>query len=70
LLLGRLQGMDDAIQFLSPDKLLQRGFSITRKDGSAVMDAGSLQPGDRLETTFAHGKAWSTINTIEPDEEG
>ena len=69
LLLGRLQGMDDAIQFLSPERLLQRGFSITRKDGHAVKEASTLHPGDRLETTFAQGKAWSTINTIEPHGE-
>lgn len=69
LLLGRLQGMDEAIQFLSPERLLQRGFSITRKDGQAVKDATTLHAGDRLETTFAQGKAWSTINTIEPHGE-
>ncbi|MBK9419984.1 MAG: exodeoxyribonuclease VII large subunit [Flavobacteriales bacterium] len=69
LLLGRLQGMDDAIQFLSPERLLQRGFSITRKDGQAVKDATTLHAGDRLETTFAQGKTWSTINTIEPNGE-
>ncbi len=70
LLLGKLQGMDDAVQFLSPEKLLQRGFSITRKDGGALKDVSDLHPGDQLETTFAQGKAWSTINTIEPHEKG
>ncbi len=69
LLLGRLQGMDDAIQFLAPEKILQRGFSITRKEGQAVKDATTLQPGDQLETTFAQGKAWSTIKKIEPHAE-
>lgn len=69
LLLGRLQGMDDAIQFLAPERILQRGFSITRKGGHAVKDPSTLQAGDQVETTFAQGKAWSTINTIEPHAE-
>ncbi|MCI1753335.1 MAG: exodeoxyribonuclease VII large subunit [Flavobacteriales bacterium] len=70
LLLGRLQGMDDAIQFLSPEKLLHRGFSITRKDGHAIKDPGTLAPGDEVETTFASGKAWSTIKKIERHGKG
>lgn len=70
LLLGKLQGMDEAVRFLDPDRLLQRGFSIARKNGATVTDAGQLRAGDELETTFAHGKAWSTIHKIEPHGKG
>lgn len=70
LLLGKLQGMDDAVRMLSPEKHLQRGFSITRKNGRAVKDAGRLQPGDTVETTFANGTATSTINSIHRHEQG
>jgi hypothetical protein len=31
-----------------------------------VTTTEELQVGDVLETTFAQGRAWSTINTIEP----
>ena len=70
LLLGKLQGMDDAVQLLEPEKLLARGFSITRKNGQTIKDPGVLKPGDEVETTFAFGKARSTINTIERHEKG
>lgn len=70
VLLSRLNGMGEAIQMLSPEKHLERGFSITRKDGHAIKDPGTLLPGDEVETTFAMGKARSTINTIERHENG
>lgn len=70
LLLGKLQGMDEAVRFLDPDRLLQRGFSIARKEGVPVTDVGQLRPGDELETTFAHGKTWSTIQKIDPHGKG
>src|SRR5690606_12061330 len=70
LLLGKLHGLDEAVRFLDPDRLLQRGFSIARKDGFPVTDVGQLRAGDELETTFAHGKTWSTIQKIDPHGKG
>lgn len=69
ILLSRLNGMGEAVRMLSPERHLERGFSITRKDGFAVKDTSQLRPGDQVETTFALGKARSTINTIEPHAE-
>jgi exodeoxyribonuclease VII large subunit len=66
LLLSRVHGMNDAVRLLAPDKLLQRGFSITRKDGMAVRHAAHLKPGEEVVTEFATGRTWSTINRIDP----
>ncbi|MBK8341001.1 MAG: hypothetical protein IPK99_13805 [Flavobacteriales bacterium] len=45
--------------------MLARGFSITRRDGKAIVDPGTTRVGERIETTFAKGTTWSTINKIE-----
>ena len=45
----------------SPDKLLSRGYSITLKDGKAVTDAASLNPGDQLVTRLAKGSFTSEV---------
>ena len=65
-LIERVNGMREAIQLLDPEKIMARGFSVARHKGSVVGTTNELQAGDVLETTFAQGRAWSTINTIEP----
>lgn len=67
LLATHLRGMEDAIGLLRPEKLLERGFSITRLHGTAVNDASALRPGDEVHTTFAHGSTRSTITSVEHD---
>ncbi|MCB0782573.1 MAG: exodeoxyribonuclease VII large subunit [Flavobacteriales bacterium] len=69
-LLVRVQGMREAVQLLAPDRLLARGFSITRHQGRALTDPAAVQVGDELETTFARGRARSTITHIKPHGEG
>jgi len=66
-LMDRVHGMQDAIQLLDPDKIMARGFSVARHQGNPVLDPGQLNVGDILETTFAHGRTRSTINSIEPN---
>lgn len=66
LLLRGMEGMQEAVRLLAPDQVLQRGYSITRADGAAVRNAADLRPGDELETQFATGRAWSTIQRIDP----
>ncbi len=66
-LLDRVQGMQEAIQLLDPERIMARGFSVARCQGTPVIDAKRLQVGDILETTYAHGKTRSTVNSIEPN---
>lgn len=56
-----LMNIDKRIELLDPVKVLKRGYSITRKNGLPVKDAGSLSEGDVLETRFYKGKTKSKI---------
>lgn len=66
--MARLNGLKESMDLLSPERTLGRGYSITRSQGKAITDAGRLQVGDELETTFAHGRSLSIIKHIEPHE--
>ena len=68
LLIGKIDGMNDAIRMLSPERTMQRGFSITRINGKAITDATVLAEGDLIETTFARGNAISKIERIGNDD--
>ncbi|MDQ3101353.1 MAG: exodeoxyribonuclease VII large subunit, partial [Bacteroidota bacterium] len=65
LMLGRINGMNEAINLVSPERSLLRGFSITRMNGKAITDPRDLRPGDVIETELAKGKVWSTIEKTE-----
>ena len=52
----RLQLLEQELKAASPENLLKRGYSITLKNGKAVIDASVLQPGDELTTRFAKGE--------------
>ena len=45
----------------SPERLLARGYSITLKEGRAVKDASTLQPGDVIVTRLYRGEVCSTL---------
>ena len=57
----RLELLQQRVVDASPDKLLNRGYSITLKDGKAVTDAASLNPGDQLVTRLAKGSFTSEV---------
>lgn len=58
----QLQGMKQTIQALSPQKALERGFSILKKPGVGVVkNAQELKNGDILEARFAKGTAIVTV---------
>ena len=57
----RLQLIEEKAKSLDPALLLQRGYSITLKDGHALRDAAALRPGDEIETRLANGTVRSTV---------
>ena len=61
----RLELLRQRVADASPDKLLSRGYSITLKDGKAVTDAASLNPGDQLGTRLAKGSFTSEVRLDE-----
>lgn len=61
-LVQRLQGIQESIGLMDPQRSLERGFSIARHNGQAVLSANTLAPGYELEITLAQGKVWSTVD--------
>ena len=58
---NRLGNATKLVQSLSPAATLARGYSLTLKDGKVLMDARSVQKGDRLQTRLKRGTLRSTI---------
>lgn len=56
-----LEMMSEKTQHLDPTLLLQRGYSITLKDGKAVKSAKDLHSGDEIETRLHEGTIKSII---------
>lgn len=57
----RIEMMDKHIELSSPERILQRGYSITMKDGRAVTSYEQLAEGDTIETVFAKGTVRSVV---------
>ena len=57
----RLQLFGQQVKSASPDLLLQRGYSITLKNGKAVTDPSLLSPGDEVVTRVAKGEFRSKV---------
>ena len=53
---GRVEVLAAELDALSPLKVLGRGYSVTRKDGTVVTRATQVSAGDELETLLAEGK--------------
>ena len=57
----RLEMLRHRAESLDPNLLLQRGYSITLKNGKAVRNAGELKSGDIIETRLAAGIVQSEV---------
>lgn len=57
----RLENIEKHINLISPDNLLQKGYTFTTKNGKMVRKAKDLKTGDVISTVFADGKRDSTI---------
>jgi exodeoxyribonuclease VII large subunit len=60
----RLELVAQRVEGASPERLLQRGYSLTLKEGKVVTDATSLREGDRLTTRLAKGEVESVISKV------
>lgn len=56
------------LQALDLHSTLQRGFSLTLKDGKPIQDASQLAPGDPIHSYFAKGNARSIVEETEDHE--
>ena len=57
----RLELLEQRAKALDPTLLLQRGYSITLKEGKAVRNAAQLHPGDEIETRLEQGTIKSIV---------
>lgn len=66
----RMAHLASTVDALNPDKTLQRGFAVARKDGKAVRDVADLALNDVLNLRFHKGHADVTVTrvTSDPDE--
>lgn len=60
----RLEVAETTVKFVDPVKVLERGYSITLRNGKAVKDAGGLKAGEVLTTVVAKGKIESVVERI------
>ncbi|HMM12218.1 MAG TPA: exodeoxyribonuclease VII large subunit [Bacteroidales bacterium] len=65
----KIDALDNATTNLHPDRLLQKGFSITRLNGTALKGVSNLSKGIIIETQLAKGRITSKIIEIEQYEE-
>lgn len=56
-----LSTLEDKVKLLHPDHILKRGFSITRLNGKAVVDASTMKSGDELVTQVYQGEVKSVV---------
>ena len=57
----RLELMLHQLNMNSPERLLEKGYSMTLKDGKIVTDASMLQVGDEVITKVAKGEFKSKV---------
>jgi L-seryl-tRNA(Ser) seleniumtransferase len=62
-----LNAMAGSLVHLSPERVLERGYSVVRDPGGRLSsDASALSPGDALELTFARGSALARVEKTGP----
>ncbi len=53
--------MESALHHLDPAGVMQRGFTLTTKNGKILHSPSALEPGDTIVTHFEQGHATSTV---------
>ena len=57
----RMELLEHRVDAVNPEKLLQRGYSITRSNGRVVRSPEQLKAGDEIETTMEKGTVKSLV---------
>jgi exodeoxyribonuclease VII large subunit len=63
----KLDALANKVDLLHPRHVLERGYSLTLKDGKSVKDTIHLKTGDKVTTLLAQGKFESEIKKIHHD---
>jgi len=57
---------EQSVKYLNPENILQKGYTLTLKDGKIVKDISSLSKNDVIETRFKDGLVESEIQKVNP----
>jgi exodeoxyribonuclease VII large subunit len=57
----KLELVAQRLRDASPDRLLERGYTITLRDGRPVKSAAELKSGDEIVTRMRDGEVESTV---------
>jgi exodeoxyribonuclease VII large subunit len=57
----RIDRVESALHHLDPAGVMQRGFTLTTKNGKILHSPAALEPGDTIITHFEQGRATSTV---------
>ena len=55
-----------ALDTVSPLAVLERGYSVVRKDGELVASISSVAPGEKLTAELADGQIHATVDSTQP----
>lgn len=58
----RLKLLEKSLLYNNPQHILEKGFTLTLKDGQRIKHADTLKKGDVVETVFADGRKKSIID--------
>jgi exodeoxyribonuclease VII large subunit len=67
---SQFNAASQALMFLDPARVLERGYSIVEHRGSVLRDAGRVAVGDFLRVRLAHGTLEASVTSaaaITPD---
>ncbi len=67
LMKNRLSDLDrhrEKIELMNPARLLEKGYSLTYKNGSILKNTDGISPGDSIETRLHRGKTVSTVTEV------
>lgn len=62
---SRLDQLATTVELVSPQSLLQRGYSLTLHQGCVVKSVTNLAPGETIETLLADGSVVSRVETTQ-----
>lgn len=62
---SRLDQLANTVELVSPQSLLQRGYSLTLHQGRVVKSVTDLAPGETIETLLADGSVVSRVETTQ-----
>jgi exodeoxyribonuclease VII large subunit len=65
----QIRQAERSLEFLRPEKILSRGYSITYHNGKIVKSVGELQKEEVMETRMSDGNVISTVRDIKHTQE-